>query len=173
MILVIVYVGAVSVLFLFVVMMLDINAAQLREGFQRYAPIGAVVGGILFLELVLVLGTWTFADSAEALRFAPTPGDMSNTRAIGQILYTDYIYVFQVAGLILLVAMIGAIVLTHRTRQGTKRQNVAVQVGRGGSISLESPASGAGVTLADIRRPPVPDVARPAVTHDAGHGGHH
>jgi NADH-quinone oxidoreductase subunit J len=170
MILVIVYVGAVSVLFLFVVMMLDINAAQLREGFQRYAPIGAVVGGILFLELLLVLGTWSFADSAEALRFAPTPGgEVSNTQALGRILYTDYIYLFQVCGLILLVAMIGAIVLTHRTRPGTKRQDVATQVNRSGSISLESPVLGAGVTLRDIRRPPEPEVAKPTIAHDGGH----
>jgi len=111
MILVIVYVGAVAVLFLFVVMMLDIDFARLREGFQRYAPIGAVIGGILFLELVLVLGSWTFADQVDALRLSPNPGgDVTNAMAIGRILYTDYVYLFQASGLILLVAMIGAIV---------------------------------------------------------------
>ena len=105
MILVIVYVGAVAVLFLFVVMMLDIDFARLREGFQRYAPVGAVVGGILFLELVLVLGSWTFADQADDLRLSPNPGaTITNTEAIGRILYTDYVYLFQASGLILLSA---------------------------------------------------------------------
>jgi NADH-quinone oxidoreductase subunit J len=177
MILVIVYVGAVAVLFLFVVMMLDIDFAQLREGFQRYAPIGAVVGGILFLELVLVLGTWTFADQAGALRLAPSPGGaVTNTEAIGQILYTDYVYLFQIAGLILLVAMIGAIVLTLRDRPGTRRQDVAVQVARTGSISLEKVPTGAGVRDLGIRRPPAPEEKK-ALPEPAegghGHGGHH
>ena len=104
--LVIVYVGAVAVLFLFVVMMLDIDFAQLREGFQRYAPLGAVVGGILFLELVMVLASWRFAPEAATLRMNPTPSGMTNSQAIGHILYTDNIYLFQVCGLILLVAMI-------------------------------------------------------------------
>src|SRR5919199_2161613 len=135
MILVIVYVGAVAVLFLFVVMMLDIDFARLREGFQRYAPLGAIVGGILFLELLLVLGTWTFADQAETLRLSPNPGTgITNAEAIGRVIYTDYVYLFQAAGLILLVAMIGAIVLTHRERAGTRRQNIDTQVARTGSI---------------------------------------
>src|SRR5690349_20027357 len=125
MILVIVYVGAVAVLFLFVVMMLDIDFARLRVGFQRYAPIGAVVGGILFLELLLVLGTWSFADQAEELRLAPMPGGaVTNAEALGRILYTDYVYLFQAAGMVLLVAMMGAIVLTHRTRPDTRRQDI-------------------------------------------------
>jgi NADH-quinone oxidoreductase subunit J len=174
MILVIVYVGAVAVLFLFVVMMLDIDFARLREGFQRYAPIGAVIGGILFLELVLVLGSWTFADQVDALRLSPNPGgDVTNAMAIGRILYTDYVYLFQASGLILLVAMIGAIVLTHRQRPGTRRQNIAAQVARTGSVALEKVPTGAGIGTLGIRRPPAPEPEKPAVTHDAGHGGHH
>ena len=174
MILVIVYVGAVAVLFLFVVMMLDIDFARLREGFQRYAPVGAVVGGILFLELVLVLGSWTFADQADDLRLSPNPGaTVTNAEAIGRILYTDYVYLFQASGLILLVAMIGAIVLTHRERPGTRRQNIAAQVSRSGSISMEKVPTGAGIKTLGIRRPPEPDAEPPKVTHDAGHGGHH
>jgi NADH-quinone oxidoreductase subunit J len=137
MILVIVYVGAVAVLFLFVVMMLDIDFARLREGFQRYAPIGAVIGGILFLELLLVLGTWRFTGAGD-LRLAPNPGGgVSNTEAIGRLLYTDYVYLFQGAGLILLVAMIGAIVLTLRHKQGVKRQNISVQVARTPATAVE------------------------------------
>jgi len=130
MILVIVYVGAVAVLFLFVVMMLDIDFARLREGFQRYAPIGAVIGGILFLELVFVLGAWQSSGEAQGLRLNPLPTDVDNTRAIGRVLYTEYVFLFQGAGLILLVAMIGAIVLTLRDRPGVKRQNIAVQNAR-------------------------------------------
>ena len=123
MILVIVYVGAVAVLFLFVVMMLDIDFARLREGFQRYAPVGGVIGTILFLELLLVLGGWTFADQSGELRLSPNPaGDVTNAVALGRILYTDYVYLFQASGLVLLVSMIGAIVLTHRDRPGNPRQ---------------------------------------------------
>ncbi|NOG71163.1 NADH-quinone oxidoreductase subunit J [Roseicella sp. DB1501] len=177
MILVIVYVGAVAVLFLFVVMMLDIDFARLREGFQRYAPIGAVVGGILFLELVLVLGAWSFADQADDLRLSPNPGGgLTNAEAIGRIIYTDYVYLFQAAGLVLLVAMIGAIVLTHRDRPGTRRQNIGAQVARTGTISLEKVPVGAGVKELGIRRPPEPEAEAPKVAHDAGHhghGGHH
>src|SRR3712207_7335086 len=133
MILVIVYVGAVAVLFLFVVMMLDVDFVRLRQGFQRYAPLGAVVGGILFLELVFVLGAWSFAGEAESLRMSPAPTDgVSNAEALGRILYTDYVYLFQAAGLILLVAMIGAIVLTLRERPGTRRQDIAAQINRAG-----------------------------------------
>ncbi|MBX9702243.1 MAG: NADH-quinone oxidoreductase subunit J [Acetobacteraceae bacterium] len=172
MILVIVYVGAVAVLFLFVVMMLDIDFARLREGFQRYLPVGGVVGLILLLELALVIGTWTTSTDAADLRLAPTPaGGVTNTRALGQILYTDYVYLFQIAGLVLLVAMIGAIVLTHRQRPGTKRQDVVAQIARSGSISLEKVPTGAGVAELGIRRPPLPEEAKPKqVEH---HGGHH
>ena len=178
MILVIVYVGAVAVLFLFVVMMLDIDFARLREGFQRYAPIGAVIGGVLFLELLLVLGSWSFADQVEALRLAPNPGtNMTNAEALGRILYTDYVYLFQAAGLVLLVAMIGAIVLTHRDRPGTRRQNITAQVTRTGTISMEKVPVGAGIRTLGIRRPPEPEAEPPAVAHEAGHGhghgGHH
>jgi NADH-quinone oxidoreductase subunit J len=173
--LVIVYVGAVAVLFLFVVMMLDIDFARLREGFQKYTPIGAVVGGILFLELLLVLGTWQFASEATTLRSAPMPqGHLTNTEALGRIIYTDYVYLFQVAGMILLVAMIGAIVLTHRQRPGTRRQSVAVQVARGSSISLEKVSVGAGIKTLGVRRPPDPEAKPRALSpDDHAHGGHH
>ncbi|TCZ57164.1 NADH-quinone oxidoreductase subunit J [Roseicella aquatilis] len=177
MILVIVYVGAVAVLFLFVVMMLDIDFARLREGFQRYAPFGAVIGGILFLELVLVFGSWSFADQASSLRLSPNPGaDVTNAEALGRILYTDYVYPFQAAGLILLVAMIGAIVLTHRDRPGTRRQDVAAQVARSGSISLEKVPLGAGIRALGIRRPPEPEAETKVAEgtgHGHGHEGHH
>jgi NADH-quinone oxidoreductase subunit J len=174
MILVIVYVGAVAVLFLFVVMMLDVDFARLREGFQRYAPLGAVIGGILFVELLLVLGTWSFADLAEDLRLSPNPGGgVTNAEALGRILYTDYVYLFQASGLVLLVAMIGAIVLTHRSRPGTRRQNIAAQVARAGSVNLRHVPLGVGLKTLGIERPPLPEEPKPAVTHDAGHGGHH
>ena len=137
MILVIVYVGAVAVLFLFVVMMLDVNFGQLQEGFQRYAPVGAVVGGILFIELALVLGGWRFAPESSALRLSSAPGDLDNTRALGRLIYTDYIFLFQAAGLILMVAMIGAIVLTHRDRTTTRRQVIARQNARTAADTLE------------------------------------
>ncbi|MDI3308753.1 MAG: NADH-quinone oxidoreductase subunit J [Acetobacteraceae bacterium] len=177
-ILVIVYVGAVAVLFLFVVMMLDVDFAQLREGFQRYAPIGFVVGGILLAELLLVVGAWSFADQVEELRLAPMPGDgVTNTEALGRILYTDYIYLFQAAGMVLLVAMIGAIVLTHRQRAGTRRQNIQAQLARSGSVNLRSVPVGAGLREIGIERPPLPEEEKPAVAHAAdhghGHGGHH
>jgi len=176
MILVIVYVGAVAVLFLFVVMMLDIDFARLREGFQRYAPLGAVVGGILFLELVLVLGAWSFAAAAEELRISPAPAaGISNAEALGRILYTDYVYLFQAAGLVLLVAMIGAIVLTLRERPGTRRQDIAAQIARAGTVNLRSVPSGAGLARVGIERPPAPEEERPAaaaIAHE-GHGGHH
>ncbi|NNG03276.1 MAG: NADH-quinone oxidoreductase subunit J [Inquilinus sp.] len=132
MILVVVYVGAVAVLFLFVVMMLDINFAELREGTLRYLPFGALIGIILLAELVLVFGAWTAAP--EAATFAGDPGRMpaapTNTEALGRQLYTDYIYLFQAAGLVLLVAMIGSIVLTLRQREGVRRQRIGDQVSR-------------------------------------------
>jgi NADH-quinone oxidoreductase subunit J len=132
MILVVVYVGAVAVLFLFVVMMLDINFIELREGFLRYLPIGTLVGLVLLAELVLVFGTWATAPEAVAAITAPTPAiaQSTNTAALGAILYTRYVYVFQAAGVILLVAMIGAIVLTLRVRQDVRRQRVGVQQAR-------------------------------------------
>src|SRR3954452_11294742 len=137
MILVIVYVGAVAVLFLFVVMMLDVDFAELRSGYQRYLPVGATVGAVLFIELVLVLGGWKIAPDAAMLRFSPQPRDISNTAALGRVLYTDYVLLFQAAGLILLVAMIGAIVLTLRERKTSRHQSIRVQTTRGVSETLE------------------------------------
>ena len=176
MILVIVYVGAVAVLFLFVVMMLDVDFTQLRQGFQRYAPLGAVVGGVLFLELAFVLGAWTFAGEAQGLRFSPMPTDgVSNAEALGRILYTDYVYLFQAAGLVLLVAMIGAIVLTLRERPGTRRQDIAAQIARANTVNLRSVPSGAGLASVGIERPVPSEQERPAAAATAheGHGGHH
>ena len=131
-ILVIVYVGAVAVLFLFVVMMLDIDFTELREGFLRYLPIGLVIGLILLVELFVVIGAWAFATDAASQIAAPAPpaDQVDNTLALGRLLYTEYVYLFQAAGMILLVAMIGAIVLTLRQRPGTKRQRVSDQVAR-------------------------------------------
>jgi NADH-quinone oxidoreductase subunit J len=175
MILVIVYVGAVAVLFLFVVMMLDVDFAKLREGFQRYAPLGAVLGAILFLELVLVYATWTFAQDAAGLRLNPTPADVDNTRALGRILYTDHVWLFQLSGLILLVAMIGAIVLTLRGKPTSKRQDVDKQVARSGSVNLRQPQTGAGLGTIGIERPPVdaPAETPKQIAHAGHHGGHH
>ncbi len=139
MILVVVYVGAVAVLFMFVVMMLDINFAQLREGFQQYLPIGAMVGLVLLAELVLVVSTWSFSedDAAVAQPDQPPPFEITNAEALGNILYTDYFFLFQAAGVILLVAIIGAITLTHRRRPGTKRQNIFQQIHKGPMDTVE------------------------------------
>ena len=133
MILVIVYVGAVAVLFLFVVMMLDINFLDLKKGINNYAPFGIFLGVVLFIELVfLVFQSWVAPQSVLLAAAAPAPmaAEVSNTRALGQLIYTHYLYVFQVSGLILLVAMVGAIVLTLRHRSGVQRQRIATQVGR-------------------------------------------
>ncbi|MCR9254901.1 MAG: NADH-quinone oxidoreductase subunit J [Alphaproteobacteria bacterium] len=129
MILVIVYVGAVAVLFLFVVMMLDVNVAQLRQGFLQYLPIGMLVGIVLLMELALIGGAWVLTPEIEAALGQPIPPvtEVTNTEALGQVIYTHYVYLFQAAGLILLVAMIGAIVLTLRTREGVKRQSISKQ----------------------------------------------
>ena len=137
MILVVVYVGAVAVLFLFVVMMLDVDFAELREGMLSYLPIGGVIGLILLVELVLLGSTIAISPDMIANASAPSPGEVSNTKALGEILYTKYVFFFQTAGLILLVAMVGAIVLTLRHRVGIKRQNVAAQVARGPSTAIE------------------------------------
>lgn len=135
MILIVVYVGAVAVLFLFVVMMLDVDFAELRQGFLNYLPFGASVGLLLLVELVLVATTFTFAPSAVK---PPAPKDAhSNTEALGRVLYTDHVYYFQIAGLVLLVAMIGAIVLTLRHKTGVKRQNIADQVARTKETAME------------------------------------
>ncbi len=137
MILVIVYVGAVAVMFLFVVMMLDINFAELRQGFLRYLPIGGLVGFILLAELLVILGGWTLAPEAAATAAAPVQASVSNTHALGQILYTRYLYLFQAAGMILLIAMVGAIVLTLRRRQGVRRQSISEQVARDPKACIE------------------------------------
>jgi NADH-quinone oxidoreductase subunit J len=148
MILVVVYVGAVAVLFLFVVMMLDIDFEELRGGFQRYAGVGAAVGAALLVEFALTFGGWKLAPSAELLRMSPTPATVSNTEALGRVLYTDYIFPFQIAGLVLLVAMIGAIVLTLRDRKSSRHQNIQMQTSRTVSETLEvvSLSLGAGTT---------------------------
>lgn len=139
MILIVVYVGAVAVLFLFVVMMLDVDFAQLRQGFLSYLPIGGLVGIIFLVELAMVVGTWKL--SPEMLKtpaVAIPPADqVSNTLALGRVLYTDYIFFFQTAGIILLVAMIGAIVLTLRDREGVKRQDISKQVARTKETAME------------------------------------
>jgi NADH-quinone oxidoreductase subunit J len=173
MILVIVYVGAVAVLFLFVVMMLDIDFARLREGFRRNAPLGLVIGGILLIELLMVFAAWRFAPEAAALRLQPVqPDGVTNTEALGRILYTDFVYPFQLAGLVLLVAMIGAIVLTLRDRQAAKRQDVAAQIARSGSVATRPVRIGAGLAETGIARPALPHTPPPRqVEHHPG--GHH
>jgi NADH-quinone oxidoreductase subunit J len=135
MILVVVYVGAVAVLFLFVVMMLDIDFVALRQGFLQYLPLGGLIGVILLAELSLVVGGW--AVGGEMRTALPAPTGHSNTEAIGHVLYTDYIFYFQTAGLVLLVAMIGAIVLTLRTRPGVRRQSISAQVNRRPSDAID------------------------------------
>jgi NADH-quinone oxidoreductase subunit J len=137
MIMIIVYVGAVAVLFLFVVMMLDINFVVLRQGFLQYLHIGALVAVIVVVELLMVIGTWQLApDVALASPVAETNG-VTNTEALGALIYTKYVYAFQAAGMILLIAMIGAIVLTHRTRPGVRKQKIADQVRRQPSETIE------------------------------------
>ena len=132
MLLAIVYVGAVAVLFLFVVMMLDVDFAELRAGMTDYLPVGLLIGLVLLIQLGLVAGQWVFADAAPELRtaVAPIPAEVENTRALGRLIYTDYVLLFQLAGLVLLVAMIGAIVLTLRHKAGIKRQDVLTQIYR-------------------------------------------
>jgi len=130
MILVVVYVGAVLVLWLFIIMMLDVDFAELKAGFIRSAPLAAVVGGVLLAELLFVALNWQPSPMAEKLKMAPAAANMTNTEALGRILYTEHVYFFQAAGLILLVAMIGAIVLSLHHRKDVKRQNIADQVAR-------------------------------------------
>jgi NADH-quinone oxidoreductase subunit J len=137
MILVVVYVGAVAVLFLFVVMMLDVDFVGMREGMAQYLPIGATIGLILLVEMILLVGTWTIAPDLIANATSPTSDGITNTQAIGQILYTKYVFFFQMAGLILLIAMIGAIVLTMRHKPNVKRQVIADQVARGPATAVE------------------------------------
>ncbi len=149
MILIVVYVGAVAVLFLFVVMMLDINFVELRRGALAYLPIGLLVGLILLAELALVFGAWVASPLASGAALAPTPSaaQITNTHALGLVLYTNYVYLFQIAGLVLLVAMIGAIVLTLRQRSGVRRQSIGRQTGRRreDSVEVKKVPTGSGV----------------------------
>ncbi len=137
MILVVVYVGAVAVLFLFVVMMLDVDFTVLRQGFLQYLPLGATVGAIVLIELILVVGGWTLQPATVTMRAAPIAPGVTNTVALGRILYTQYIYFFQAAGFILLTAMIGSIVLTLRSRRGVKRQNIDAQNLRDRKVAVQ------------------------------------
>ncbi len=139
MLLVIVYVGAVAVLFLFVVMMLDVDFARMKSEMAKYMPIGLLIGVIILLQLAFGLGAWVTSEGAMGLHQAPAPdaAQVENTRALGMLLYDKYLYLFQLAGLILLVAMIGAIVLTLRHRKDVKRQNVLHQMWRDPAKALE------------------------------------
>ena len=188
MILVIVYVGAVAVLFLFVVMMLDIDTVARREGLQRYAPIGAAVGVVLLLELGAVLGGWKFAPDSMSLRLSPNVVGVFFNEKVWRVIYTDYVFLFQAAGLILLVAMIGAIVLTLRDRgerpqAASRRQNIANQVARSPANTLVMVDVASDTGIGGILRPMV--VQRSISTEDtrvddhvslhdeAGHDGGH
>ena len=139
MILIVVYVGAVAVLFLFVVMMLDVDFAELRQGFLQYLPVGILVGIVFLAELLLVVGTWTLGAGIPKAITSPIPPatSVTNTEALGLVLYTRYIYFFQAAGLVLLVAMVGAIVLTLRHKAGIKRQDIGAQVARTKATAIE------------------------------------
>jgi NADH-quinone oxidoreductase subunit J len=149
MILIVVYVGAVAVLFLFVVMMLDVDFAELRQGFLNYLPVGVLIGGIVLAELLFVVSAWTISTSMSAAITAPIPpaASVSNTEAIGLVLYTRYVYYFEVAGLVLLVAMVGAIVLTLHHKVRARRQDISSQVSRTPETAIEvrKVASGQGL----------------------------
>src|SRR5947209_6980796 len=151
MILVVVYVGAVAVLFLFVIMMLDVDFAELREGFLEYLPIGLVIGAVFLAELLLVGGSWVITPGTTKTITAAIPANVSNTEALGLVLYTRYIHYFQVAGMVLLVAMIGAIVLTLRHKANVKRQDINVQNARTPELamSVRKVSSGQGLQEAD------------------------
>ncbi|WGS02346.1 MULTISPECIES: NADH-quinone oxidoreductase subunit J [unclassified Bradyrhizobium] len=151
MILIVVYVGAVAVLFLFVIMMLDVDFVELREGFIQYLPIGIVIGGIFMFELLLVVGAWAINPAVTRTITAAIPTNVSNTEALGLVLYTKYIHYFQLAGMVLLVAMIGAIVLTLRHKANVKRQNINVQNARTPdmAMALRKVSSGQGLQDAD------------------------
>ena len=137
MILIVVYVGAVLVLFLFVVMMLDVDFAELRQGFLQYLPIGVLVGVVFLAELLLVVGAWVIGPGLPQAISSPIPGNLTNTEALGRVLYTQYVYYFQASGVVLLVAMIGAIVLTLRHKPNIKRQNISDQVARTKESAME------------------------------------
>ena len=139
MILIVVYVGAVAVLFLFVVMMLDVDFAELRQGVLNYLPVGALIGAVLLAELLTVVFAWVIGPDVAKAITAPIPpaGVINNTQALGLVLYTRYVYYFQAAGLILLVAMVGAIVLTLQHKPKVRRQNIADQVARRPATAIE------------------------------------
>jgi NADH-quinone oxidoreductase subunit J len=137
MILVVVYVGAVAVLFLFVIMMLDVDFAELRQGFLNYLPFGMVIGALFLAELLLVAGGWVINPAVTKSLGSPIPTNISNTEALGLVLYTKYIHYFQVAGIVLLVAMIGAIVLTLRHKPNVRRQDISVQNARTKATAME------------------------------------
>jgi NADH-quinone oxidoreductase subunit J len=137
MMLIVVYVGAVAVLFLFVVMMLDVDFTELRQGFLQYLPVGALVGVVFLAELLLVVGAWVIGGNVTKPAISAIPAGMSNTEALGRVLYTQYIYYFQAAGVVLLVAMVGAIVLTLRHKPGVKRQNISAQNARTKETAME------------------------------------
>lgn len=150
MLLIIVYVGAVAVLFMFVVMMLDVTVTEIKQGFQAYLPIGAAVGLVFLAELLFVGLAWTMTPDAVAnvAIAAPAAADgLHNTQALGQVIYTNFFYLFQIAGLVLLVAMIGAIVLTHRKRRDSKKQVIANQLARTASeaVQLKKVETGRGI----------------------------
>lgn len=151
MMLIVVYVGAVAVLFLFVIMMLDVDFVELREGFMQYLPIGLVIGGIFVFELLLVVGGWVINPQVAKSITAAIPANVSNTEALGLVLYTKYIHYFQLSGMVLLVAMIGAIVLTLRHKASVKRQDINVQNARTPdmAMAMKSVASGQGLQDAD------------------------
>ena len=146
-ILIVVYVGAVAVLFLFVVMMLDVDFAEMRQGFLQYAPIGMLVGVVLLLELLLVAGSFVVSPEIAGAAALPIDGSMDNIRALGQVVYTRYVFLFQLAGGVLLVAMVGAIVLTLQHKAGVKRQDVHHQTSRkrGEATELVKVKSGQGI----------------------------
>ena len=151
MMLIVVYVGAVAVLFLFVIMMLDVDFVELREGFIQYVPIVIVIGGMFMFELLLVVGAWVINPAVTKTITAAIPTNVSNTEALGLVLYTKYIHYFQLAGLVLLVAMIGAIVLTLRHKASVKRQDINVQNARMPemTMALRKVASGQGLSDSD------------------------
>jgi NADH-quinone oxidoreductase subunit J len=152
MMLIVVYVGAVAVLFLFVIMMLDVDFVELREGFMQYLPIGLVIGGIFVFELLLVVGGWVINPGTTKAITSAIPANISNTEALGLVLYTKYIHYFQLAGMVLLVAMIGAIVLTLRHKANIKRQDINVQNARTPELAMAvrtNVASGQGLQDAD------------------------
>lgn len=151
MILIVVYVGAVAVLFLFVIMMLDVDFTELREGFLEYLPFGLVIGAIFLAELLLAVGGWVINPGISKSITSAIPGNVSNTEALGLVLYTQYIHYFQLAGMVLLVAMIGAIVLTLRHKAKVKRQDINVQNARTKELAMDvrKVASGQGLRDAD------------------------